>query len=131
MIHKFAKTIFWIAFIVLMLVMAAKLITALHDIQEYRLYRGKAQAAHEPAECKNIKNLRFSALCYSDFVEEGYVCSRTSPACLIAQGAYVQDEGFCDEVFPQEQLPYLLECRVSLFIERYTNEGLSDCCHIK
>ena len=126
-----AKTIFWIALIVLIIVITTKLMTALDDEQEYRLYTAKAEAARNPTQCKNIKNLQFSALCYSNFVKEGYVCSTTSVACLIAQAVYEQDEGFCDAVFPPEELPYLLECRVSFFIERYTNEGLSDCCNIK
>jgi magnesium-transporting ATPase (P-type) len=95
----------------------------------------RATMEENAAWCNEIDNLQYEVQCYSIFIKKGYNCneqerSTKSKGCLIAFAVQNQDELLCDEYFPPEELPYNLECRVTLFIERYTNEGISDCCHI-
>ena len=133
-LQKVVKCIFWIALALLLLITSITLKTKYTDEQEFEMYAAQAAAENNPLLCENIKNLRLSSQCYSIFVQQGYDCTAQEPmsdACLISQGVFLQDDLFCDMVFTGTKVPENLECRVSVFIERYTNEGLRDCCHIE
>lgn len=128
------KYVFWTAATLLVFVLSWLLLTSIQEKKEYNYWNEKAVKDNTPNLCENIKNLQLSARCYSQFITTGFDCTtqaQTSDACLVAQGVFLKNDTFCDAVFPEEKLPLNLECRVSVFIERYTNEGLSDCCHIK
>ena len=132
--QKVAKFFFWtvLSILIVMSLLTGK--AKYTDEKEFALYEEKARETNNPKECENIKSLRLSSLCYSQFVEAGYDCTaeeQRSEACLIAQGVATKDDLFCDMVFFDTKVPENLECRVSVFIERYSDEGLSDCCHIK
>ncbi|MEK6867780.1 MAG: hypothetical protein AABX98_03065 [Nanoarchaeota archaeon] len=132
--HAVAKFFFWTAFSIIIVISILIVKTKYTDEKEFAQYAEKAQETNNPKECENIKSLRLSSLCYSQFVEAGYDCTteeHPSDACLIAQGVATKDDLFCDMVFFDDKVPENLECRVSVFIERYSDEGLSDCCHIK
>ncbi len=129
-----AKCFFWAVVVLLIIITAATLKTNYTNEKAFEWYTARAAAENNPLLCENIKNLRLSSQCYSVFVEQGYDCTsqeQMSDACLIAQGVFLQDDLFCDMVFTETKVPENLECRVSVFIERYTNEGLRDCCHIE
>ena len=132
--QKVAKFFFWTALTILIIITYITLKTNWTDEQEFEKYAAQAKAENNPLLCENIKNLRLSSQCYNVFVRQGYDCTGQEPlsdACLIAQGVFLQDDLFCDMVFIATKVPENLECRVSVFIERYTNEGLRDCCHIE
>ena len=131
---KVTKFFFWTTFTILVIMSLFAVKAKYTDEKEFTLYAEKAQETNNPKECENIKSLRLSSLCYSLFVKAGYDCTaeeQQSDACLIAQGVATKDDLFCDMVFFDTKVPENLECRVSVFIERYSDEGLSDCCHIK
>ncbi len=128
------KFFFWTALSILIVITIFAIKTKYSDDNEFEWYANRAVAENNPLLCENIKNLRLSSQCYSIFIEQGYDCTAQNPmsdACLIAQGIFLQDDLFCDIVFTGTKVPENLECRVSVFIERYTNEGLSDCCHLQ
>ena len=132
--QKVVKFVFWIAFALLLCITVFTLKEKYTDEQEFEMYAAQAAAENNPLLCENIKNLRLSSQCYSIFIQSGYDCTGQEPmsdACLIGQGVFLQDDLFCDMVFTGTKVPENLECRVSVFIERYTNEGLRDCCHIE
>ncbi|MBI5073052.1 hypothetical protein HZA99_04500 [Candidatus Woesearchaeota archaeon] len=134
--HLPAKYLFWITFAILLIITFLAIKTKYADEKEFEMYARQAAAQNNPFLCENIKNLRLSSQCYMPFVENGFDCTKqiatnSSSACLIAQGVYLQDDFFCDAVLTGTNVPENLECRVSVFIQRYTNEGLSDCCHIR
>lgn len=134
MLEQLAKRIFWISLFLCLLVIFIFSFQKLQDVQEYNYYNKKAGSENSPMLCENIKNLRYSAQCYSAFISQGYNCRAQelhSDACLLAQGVFLKNDTFCDAVFPENELPLNLECRVSVFIERYTYEGLRDCCRIQ
>ncbi len=109
------------------------LFTTFSDEKQAEYYTAWAEAENNPAYCENIKTLQRSSQCYAVFVQQGFSCkelAKQSNACLFAEAVLSQSDLACDLVFP-EQVTLNLECRVSVFIERYTNEGLSDCCHIE
>lgn len=133
-LQNIAKMLFWIAAILLIIIIGITLKDNTINEKEFEFYTAEAIAENKQLLCENIKNLRLSSQCYSTFVKTGYDCTSQEPmsdACLIAQGVFLQDDLFCDIVFTGTKVPENLECRVSVFIERYTNEGLRDCCHIK
>jgi len=133
-VKRLAKIVFIISFILCFIVLSNIIITKINDKKEYDYFIERAINNDNMTHCENIKNLRFSVLCYSEFIKKGDGCDNENsenPACLIALAAYNQDELFCDKVFPPEDLPYNLECRVTIFIERYTDEGFNNCCNIK
>ncbi len=128
------KFFFWSVLIILIIITLITLKTKYSDEKEFEMYAAQAEEENNPILCENIKNLRLSSQCYSIFVSQGYDCTGQEPwsdACLIAQGVFLKDDLFCDIVFTGTKVPENLECRVSVFIERYTNEGLRDCCHIE
>lgn len=127
--ERLEKAIFWISFVLFSAVLLSTIFRANHDEEEYSFFLEKARTAHDPSSCENIKNSQFSSQCYKVFIEQGVQCP-PSDTCYIAEAVHKDDELFCDEVFPEKKLPFNLECRVSVFIERYTDEGLRDCCHI-
>ncbi len=133
-LDQLAKRIFWIILLLCIIVIS---LTSIKKIQEWEEANQNMEAAlneNNPLLCENIKNLRYSAQCYSTFISQSYDCRTQdlqSDACLLAQGVFLKNDTFCDAVFPEEKLPLNLECRVSVFIERYTHEGLRDCCHIQ
>ena len=132
--QKVVKFVFWIAFALLLCITVFTLKEKYTDEQEFEMYATQAVAENNPLLCENIKNLRLSSQCYNIFIQSGYDCTGQEPmsdACLISQGVFLQDDLFCDVVFTGTKVPENLECRVSVFIERYTNEGLRDCCHIE
>lgn len=132
--HAVAKFFFWSVFSILIIISIMTLKEKYTDEKEFAQYAAVARGENNPLLCENIKNLRLSSQCYSSFVQEGYDCTteaHPSDACLIAQGVATKDDLFCDMVFFDNKVPENLECRVSVFIERYSDEGLSDCCHIK
>lgn len=131
-----AKRLFWFACIILMIITFFSIKTSYEDNQEYQEYQEQAKEENNPALCENIKNIQLSSLCYQSFVENGFDCrtaaqTNTSSACLISQAVFLQNNLFCDAVLTGKKVPENLECRVSVFIQRYTNEGLSNCCHIR
>jgi hypothetical protein len=132
--REIAKFFFWLS-LTLLLIMSLLTVTAKYtNEKEFAHYAAAAEAEKNPLLCENIKNLRLSSQCYSPFIQGGYDCTteaHPSDACLIAQGVATKDDLFCDMVFFDNKIPENLECRVSVFIERYSDEGLSDCCHIK
>ena len=130
-----AKFVFWTTLILLVVILFFSAKTAYEIEQQYEIYTKQAQEQNNPLLCENIKNLQLSSQCYAPFIQEGFDCraqaeTNTSSACLITQGVQLQDDLFCDAVLTGTNVPENLECRVSVFIQRYTNEGLSDCCHI-
>ncbi len=128
------KRIFCIVCVVLIIVLFIKSVGYLKDKKEYEHFAALAFGENTSRYCENIKNLQFSSLCYSEFIVHGFDCrsqENSSDACMLAQAVFLQDDLFCDAVFTGTKVPENLECRVSVFIERYTHEGLSDCCHIK
>ncbi len=130
-----AKYVFWTALIILGIIFIIEVKTVHEHSQQYKIYQQQAQEQNNPLLCENIKNLKLSSQCYAPFILNGFDCraqaqTNTSSACLIAQGVQLQDDLFCDAVLTGTNMPENLECRVSVFIQRYTNEGLSDCCHI-
>jgi hypothetical protein len=132
---KLVKIICVITLIILIISFTNMYTTIQKDITEGFYWTQRAVADNNPEWCDAISNLKYEVECYDYFVKEGFECSQNeeskdSSACLIAYAIYQQDELLCDEYFPPEELPLNLECRVTLFIERYTNEGISDCCHI-
>jgi isochorismate hydrolase len=129
-----AKRLFWFNLFLCLIVIFFLAFQKIHDLQEYQQSQQDAQSKNNPILCENIKNLRYSAQCYSTFISQGYDCRTQdmhADACLLVQGVFLKNDTFCDAAFPEEKLPLNLECRVSVFIERYTNEGLRDCCHIQ
>ncbi|MBI5002984.1 hypothetical protein HZC31_06365 [Candidatus Woesearchaeota archaeon] len=133
-LQKVVRFFFWIALTLLICITLFTLKARYTDEKESEMYAVQAAAENNPLLCENIKNLRLSSQCYSIFIRQGYDCTGKEPmsdACLIAQGVFLQDDLFCDIVFTGTKVPENLECRVSVFIERYTNEGLRDCCHIE
>ncbi len=135
MLEQLAKRIFWMSLLLCLMFFFIISFQKIQDLQEYTQYNEEAFSKNNPLLCENIKNLRYSAQCYSQFILRGYECQaqdmHASDACLLAQGVFLKNDTFCDTAFPEEKLPLNLECRVSVFIERYTNEGLRDCCHIR
>ncbi len=126
-----AKSIFWVVLFFILLLFFV--FTAFSDEKQAEYYTAWAEAENNPAYCENIKTLQRSSQCYAVFVQQGFSCkelAKQSNACLFAEAVLSQSDLACDLIFP-EQVTLNLECRVSVFIERYTNEGLSDCCHIK
>ena len=133
---KLAKSVFWTTLILLLVILFLSTRAAHKAEQQYETYTKQAQEQNNPLLCENIKNLQLSSQCYAPFILNGFDCraqaqTNTSSACLIAQGVQLQDDLFCDAVLTGTNMPENLECRVSVFIQRYTNEGLSDCCHIE
>ena len=124
MIEKLSKTIFWICFVMLLILFTIKISNSISEKQQHI----QAQSAVTPESCEAIELLKYQAQCYSTFVRQGYSCS--TDACFFAYALYIKDDWYCDKAFP-DNIPLNLECRVSVFIERYTNEGLSDCCHLQ
>ncbi len=122
-IEKLSKQIFWISFILLLILLTIKISSSISEKQQYE----QAQSAQNPEFCEGIESLQYQVQCYSKFLNQGYSCS--TDACFFAYTLYIKDDWYCDKAFP-DNVPLNLECRVSVFIERYTNEGLSDCCHI-
>ncbi len=132
--REIAQFFFWLSLTLLVIMSLMTVNTKYTEKKEFAQYAAAAEAENNPLLCENIKNLRLSSQCYSSFVQEGYDCTtqaHPSDACLIAQGVATKDDLFCDMVFFDNKVPENLECRVSVFIERYSDEGLSDCCHIK
>lgn len=133
---RVAKYLFWIVFFILFLATLFCLKTKYANEKEFETYTPQATEQNNPVLCENIKNLQLSSQCYVPFIEKGFDCrgqmqTNSSSACLIAQGVYLQDDLFCDAELTGTNVPENLECRVSVFIQRYTNEGLSNCCHIR
>lgn len=131
--EKLPKLVFWSCLILLIFIFLLFLFQNFQDKKEYAFWNEKAVQENDASFCENIKNLGFSSRCYSSFVQQGYDCraaEKPVSPCLLAQGVHLQDDLFCDAVFP-EKVQENLECRVSVFIQRYTHEGLSDCCHIE
>ncbi len=131
--NQLSIRIFWISLLLCLLIVGIKIKTHFVEEEEYKIYTLKAESDDDPTLCENIKNLRFSSLCYSGFINKGYDCleqEEPGDSCLIAQAVLLKDDLFCDMVLGNK-VPENLECRVSVFIERYSDEGLSDCCHIK
>lgn len=122
MIEKLSKQIFGICFVILIILLTIKISSSISEKQQHI----QAQSAQNPELCEGIKSLQYQAYCYSKFLNH-YSCS--TDACFFAYALYIKDDWYCDKAFP-DNVPLNLECRVSVFIERYTNEGLSDCCHI-
>ena len=120
--EKLSKQIFWICFVILLVLLSIKISNSISEKQQY----GQAQSAQTPESCELIESFKYQTQCYSKFLNQGYSCS--TDACFFAYALYIKDDWYCDKVF--SDVPLDLECRVSVFIERYTNEGLSDCCHI-
>ncbi len=123
------KIIFWISVLVLLFLSANTLLEKYYAQKEFSYYNQKAVQENNPVYCERISNFRYAATCYTQFMQQGYAC--TTDPCYLAYALYIQDDWYCDTVFPENKLPLNLECRVSVFIERYTNEGLSDCCHLE
>lgn len=123
------KTIFWITAIILLFLSADAVLEKYYAAKEYSYYSQKAVQENNPVYCERIGNFRYAAQCYSYFVQQGHTC--TTEPCYLAYALYIQDDWYCDTVFPESRLPLNMECRVSVFIERYTHEGLSDCCYIE
>ncbi len=123
------KIIFWISLLLLLFLSVNAIIEKYYDAEEFSYYNQKAVQENNAVYCERISNFRYAALCYSSFMQQGYSCS-TDP-CYFSYALYIKDDWYCDTVFPESKLPLNLECRVSVFIERYTNEGLSDCCHLE
>ncbi len=135
-IEDLAKPVFFLSLLLCTIVFSSMLLNAVYSKEAYKYHLANAIAANNVQLCSEIENMKFSALCYNEFVKHGYDCSaenneEQSPACLLALAVYKQDEFLCDAYFSAEQLPYNLECRVTLLIERYSDEGLSDCCHME
>lgn len=131
--EKLPRLLFWSSLLLLLFISSLILFQSIEDKKEYASWNEKAMLENSPSLCENIKSLRLSSQCYSQFIAKGFDCtnqSTTSDACLLAQGVAGEDDLFCDAVFP-EKVRENLECRVSVFIQRYTHEGLSDCCHIE
>ena len=123
------KLFFWFTSIILTVILLSSIYTVIQDKNEYINYNQKAIQENDPEYCKEISNFRYATWCYASFVKQGYEC--TTDACFIAYAVFIQDDWYCDKVFSENKLQLNLECRVSVFIERYTHEGLSDCCHAK
>ena len=130
-----AKYVFGTTLILLVVILFLSTRAAHKAEQQHEIYTKQAQEQNNPLLCENIKSLQLSSQCYAPFIQKGFDCraqaqTNISSACLIAQGVQLQDDLFCDAVLTGTNVPENLECRVSVFIQRYTNEGISDCCHI-
>ncbi len=121
------KFIFYISLLLIIFLTVNTYLENYYSTKEYSYYNQKALQENNPVYCERVSNFRYAAMCYSSFVQ-GYSC--TTDPCYFAYALYIKDDWYCDKAFPHN-VPLNLECRVSVFIERYTNEGLSDCCHIK
>lgn len=131
--EKLPRLVFFSSLFLLLFIFLLLLFQSFQDKKEYAHWTENALEENDASLCENIKNLQLSSQCYQPFVEKGLDCTTQpvlSDACLLAQGVHLQDDLFCDAAFP-EKVPENLECRVSVFIQRYTHEGLSDCCHIE
>jgi hypothetical protein len=132
---KLAQIVCILSMIILAMLSAHNYIK--HNEEERNAHYLRVQAIEENKVelCGDITNFKFAAQCYDMFIEEGYKCgekitTETSDRCLFAEAVEGKDDEICDAYF-QDNVPLQLECRVSVFIERYTNEGLSDCCHME
>jgi hypothetical protein len=124
MIDKLSKQLFWISFVILIIVFAVQINNGISEHKQSQ----QAYAAENPEACEAIELFRYQAVCYSRFLDSGYSCA--TDACYFAYAVHIEDDWYCDKVFPTN-VPLNLECRVSVFIERYTHEGLSDCCYME
>ncbi|MFA6889027.1 MAG: hypothetical protein WC254_06040 [Candidatus Woesearchaeota archaeon] len=126
MINKLSKYTFWISFVILLIIFIVKINDSILEKEQYE----KVQSVQNPDFCESINSFKYQAQCYSKFIGQDYSnYSCSTDACFFAYALHIEDDWYCDKVFP-DNVPLNLECRVSVFIERYTHEGLSDCCHI-